>query len=241
MRPHHLALALLATACTLVAVTPPIRTVPLESVATTRPGHVAVRTSGGGHFTGWDAAATANGGGSYGLLDGLELQLDGAFGYAGDVDDERRSASPFVGVGHVGVKHAVLPWLAFTVGAGAGAGPWGAFFGTDLGAIVAYENAYAVPFFAARMQVTAPIAPVTETWIERNGETVTEHMLTPGTVMWFQPSIGVRFPIRLGDDPDGPRLSLTFAGAWTAIYAFDQPGRETGHGFGGEGGLSLEL
>lgn len=236
MRIHLILIGLCLSACARVAVTPPIRTVPLESVATTREGHVALRSSGGVHGS-WGAIATASGGVSVGVHPDVELQLDGAFGYSETLDeDEVRTISPFAGASRIGLKHRLTPWLALTVGGGGGVGPWGAFLGGDVGAILAYENPHAVPFFAARLQLATPISPQTEVYFENE----VEHMLTAYTAMYLQPSIGVRFPIPISADPEGPRLSLTLATAWTTAVLFERNGGPT-HAFGGEAGFVIEL
>jgi hypothetical protein len=236
MRIHLILIGLCLSACTRVAVTPPIRTVPLESVATTREGHVALRSSGGVHAT-WGAIATGSGGVSVGVHPDAELQLDGAFGYSENLDeDDVRTISPFAGAARIGLKHRLTPYLALTIGGGGGVGPWGTFLGGDVGGIVAYENPYAVPFFAARLQLATPISPQTEVYFENE----VEHRLTASTVLYLQPSIGVRFPIPVSADPDGPRLSLTLATAWTTGVVFDHDGDPT-HAFGGEAGFVVEL
>lgn len=237
MRIHLILIGLCVSACTRVAVTPPIRTVPLETVATTREGHVALRGSGGGHVS-WGGIATGSGGVSVGVHPDVELQLDGAFGYSENLDeDEARTVSPFAGAARIGLKQRLAPFFGVTLGGGGGVGPWGAFIGADLGAILAYENPYAVPFFAARMQLTTPIRPSTETLAGGDG---TPYSITAGTALYLQPSIGVRFPIPISDDPDGPRMSLTIGTSWTTAVLFDQP-NDVAQAFGGEAGFVIEL
>lgn len=230
--------ALLSIACTPIAVTPAIRTVPLESAQTVRAEHVAVRASGGGHHTGWQPLATAGGGVGIGLVDGVELQLDGSFAYTGGLD--RRALSPYAAAGRIGIKHQPLEWLALTAGMGAGSGPWGAFMGGDLGIIFAYENEYVVPFFAARMQLSLPVDGQTEriTMMQPDGTDGTT-VLTPSASIWFQPSAGIRIPLCTARTCDGTRVSLTGAFAWTMFVAVDQA--HNGGALGGEAGLTVEL
>jgi hypothetical protein len=231
--------ALFSVACAPIAVTPAIRTVPLESAQTVRAEHVAVRASGGGHHTGWEPVATGSGGVSVGLVDHVELQLDGAFAYLGGLCCSR-DISRYAGAGRIGIKHQPLEWLAFTGGMGAGSGPWGAFLGADLGAIFAYENPYVVPFFAARMQLSQPIDGQTERIVTTSGDgTETVTLLDQTMTLWFQPSAGVRIPICTDATCDGVRISLTAAFAWTMIVAVDQA--HNGGALGGEAGLQIEL
>lgn len=238
-RSSLLALAiLLASGCTPIAVTPGIRTVPLESAETVRRDHVAVRASGGAHHTTWQPLATAGGGVSVGVTDEVEVQVDGSFAWIGGL--ENRDLSPYAAAGRVGVKHQALDWLAFTIGVGGGAGPWGGLVGGDLGAIFAYENPYVVPFFAARMQLSLPVAGQTERIVQTNSDgTETVTMLSPTTTLWFQPSTGIRIPICTDETCSGVRVSLTAAFAWTMIVAVDQA--HNGGSLGGEGGLQLEF
>ncbi len=236
MRVLTILIGLCLSACTSVAVTPPIRTVPLETVATTRERHVALRGSAGVHAP-WQAVATASGGVSVGVHPDVELQLDGAYGYSEHLDEhETRTVSGHVGAARIGMKYELTEFFAVSVGAGGGVGPWGTYLGGDVGGILAYENPYAIPFFAARLQLVGPISPQTEVIVQDSTST----RLTPSTVLYMQPSIGVRFPIPISADPEGPRLSLAIATAWTAAALFDQP-NDFAHAFGAEAGFTLEF
>jgi len=237
MTPHRIglaALAALATACSPIAVSAPTRTLPLETAETVREGHVGVRAGGGIHTDGWGGElGTGTGGVGIGVARDVELQAEGSFAWSDAVS--QRGRSPFFAAGHVGVKHRVLDVLAFTGGIGFGAGPWGSFFGGDLGAILAYENPYVIPFFAARLQISTPLDASTELVTDDNGVTT---MLTPHTTLWLQPSTGLRFPICWQDECGGTRVSLTLAVAWTAAIQVDAI--HDGQGFGAEGGLLIE-
>jgi hypothetical protein len=230
--------ALLASACAPFALSPPTQLVPLHTVETVRLGHVAVRAGGGAHSWGsGSAVASGSGGVSVGVAPDVEVQADGMGAWLGGL--ETRAVTPVVGAGRIGVQHRVEDWLAFSGGAGAGAGPWGAFAGTDLGMILAYENPYLVPFFAARMQLSVPIDPRPETVTNTNGSMTTTMMIAPGATMWFQPSTGVRIPFCRDAGCDGVRVSRILAGAWTTGFGLDS-GNAWGS-LGGEGALVLEL
>ncbi len=221
-----------------MAVSPAIRTVPLESAQTVRPEHVAIRASGGGHDQVFGREVlTGSGGVSVGVVDRVELQADVGFAYS--VDLEERLLSPYAAAGRIGVKHQPLDWLALTIGLGAGSGPWGGFMGGDLGTIFAYENPYVVPFFAARVQLSTPIYAQPETLVSQDGDGMTTmRLLDPTTTFWFQPSTGIRVPICADRACDGVQVSLTAAFAWTVIVALDQ---HNGDAWGGEAGLQIEL
>jgi hypothetical protein len=222
-------LLVLATACSPIALSPALRAVPLETAETAREGHVAVRASGGAHTS----VYTAGGGIGVGVAPDVEVQLEGTFA---DVEQlNGRRISPFVGTGRIGLKHRLLECLAVTAGVGAGAGPWGAFSGGDLGIILAYENPYVIPFFAARMQFSVPINPQTELASDGNGGTLS---LSPTTTFWFQPSSGIRIPFCHEGACDGTRVSLTLAVAWTQMY--EMAPERTGSGIGFEGGITVE-
>jgi hypothetical protein len=229
-----LLVALLATACTPYAATPAIRTVPLETVAPIRPDNVALSVSGGvASSEVYESAARVR----VGLVEDLELQLEGSWAYAAPLERDR-ALSGHAGAGRVGVKHRVLEWLAFTGGLGSGSGPWGAFGGADVGAIFAYENPYVVPFFDARMQLTTPFGPETERLVTSNGDgTTMVRLLTPTTTMWLQASTGVRIPIC--GTCEGVRGSVIGGVSFTQLYALDQD--RTSGGLGGTLGLELEL
>lgn len=232
--------ALFAVACSPIALSPAIRTVPLETAQTVRADHVAVRASGGGHDEVFGPrVATASGGLSVGVVDDVELQLDGSFAYVASLES-RATLSPYAAAGRIGVKHQPVEWLALTAGVGAGSGPWGAFMGGDLGVILAYENPYVVPFFAARMQLSQPIHGQTERLVTMQSDgTDMITLLSPTTTFWFQPSTGVRIPICTDSACDGVRVSLTAAFAWTFAVVVDQP--HNGDALGGEAGLQIEL
>lgn len=229
-------LVVLTAACTPYAASPAIRSLPLETVATVRAEHAAVAVAGGAHG-GWGEMGTASGRVRYGLVDDVELQVEGAWAYSPDLERDR-PISGHIGVGRIGLKHAPLEWLAFTAGFGTGAGPWGAYGGGDLGAIFAYENPEIVPFLALRMQLTGAFDPQAEPYTTSNGSggTMTT-FLTPATMLWFQPSTGFRIPIC--GDCDGVRGSFTGAFAWTMTYALEE-NRSNG-ALGGEIGFEIEL
>lgn len=233
------ALLLMTTACSPIALSPAIRSVPLETAATTREGHVAVHGGAGYHADGWgQEVTTASGGIGVGLAEDVELQAEGSFAYDSAIDHSTRSLSPFAAAGRIGIKHRVADSVAFTGGLGTGSGPWGAFAGGDLGLVLAYENPYVIPFFAARMQLSVPIDPQTETLLDHNGSGTTTTFLSPNATFWFQPSTGIRVPLCWEDGCDGTRVSLVVAVAWTEILQVNAP--HDGGSIGFQGGIVVE-
>jgi hypothetical protein len=228
-----LLLALVTTACTPYAMSPAARLLPLESVATTRAGHVALSAQGGAYEP--HDLPTGTAALRVGATDDVEVQFSGLVAWLGLLS--QRNVSPWVVGGRVGVRHRVERWLAFRGGLTAGGGPWGAFGVGDLGVVFAYENPDIVPFIAADVQLSVPLVPTSET-ATIGGSMPTMIQISPAPTFWFQPSGGFRIPIcRRDEQCDGTRVSLLVAASWTQGYSID------GHGwgaFGGEGGLLVE-
>lgn len=179
-------------ACTPFALSPPARTLPLESPATLEEGEVAVQAAGGYH----DAVPMRIGSAAVrariGIVSLLELQLEGTYAHV-DYGDER---SPHLVAGRAGLKVAPIPHIAFVAGLGVGTHSYGSFSAPDLGLIVGYENPYFVPWTAFRGFVSLPIDAnrVVVTQTDSEGA-VEEFVLTPpGTAGW-QLSTGFRIPI----------------------------------------------
>lgn len=126
-----MALFVLAS-CTPFALSPPARSLPLESSATLRPGTVAVQAGGGG-TTLTVNAATVRARGRVGVVPTLELQTEGGYDWI-DYGDER---SRHLGAGRAGLKWAPVPWFALVAGVGGHA--HGPFVATDFGLVFTWE------------------------------------------------------------------------------------------------------
>lgn len=228
---RFLALALTCAACTPTAFSPPIRMVPLETTEVVRPDRTAIAASFGGHEAGFYSGTARV---RQGLIaEHLELQLEGSAMYSSILEDQR-PANEWSGGARIGLKHRVVPHVAFTGGVGGGTGPWGSYVGTDLGMIFAYENPYAVPFIALRMQISVPVSVRPEMVPEEMGTLV----VSPYTTLYFQPSTGVRIPF-CHEDCD-VRVALTMAASFTGFYIVPPVDFSWGI-FGAEGGVEIEL
>jgi hypothetical protein len=145
------------TGCTTDVYLPPARFFPLESAATLPPGETGLQVEGGIHGAVFGVSAES---GTLrvrrGVSDGTDaslevsvLHIDGA----GPGD-----SSPYAFASRVGIKHRVASWLSLTAGLGGGGSAGGGFVSPDLGAIVAAENPYIVPFLALRGTFSQPFA-----------------------------------------------------------------------------------
>lgn len=212
-----LALMLSLGACTPFALSPPARTLPLESSATLDEGDVAVQAGGGYH----DSLGTEGGAASVrarvGVVPMLEAQIEATYAYVA-YDDER---SPHLGAGRLGLKVAPIEHLAFVAGLGTGAHANGAFAAPDVGVIVAYENAQLVPWIALRGWVSLPIDPqsITVTRTADNGDPETFVLVPPNTAGW-QLSTGVRIPISIDADR-GLGLNVLVGGGYAQLHGLD--------------------
>lgn len=212
-------------ACTPFALSPPARTLPLESAATLEEGQVAVQASGGYH----DSLDVEVGGAAVrarvGVVSHLEAQVEGTYAYV-DYGDER---SPHLGAGRVGLKVAPIPHVAFLAGVGVGTHSYGSFAAPDVGAIVAYENPYFVPWTAFRGFVSLPIDAnsVVVTQPDGNGGVDSFVLVPPSTAGW-QLSTGFRIPveIRRGEGESGVRLDLLAGVGVSNLHSLEDGERE---------------
>ena len=96
--------------------------------------------------------------------------------------------------GRIGVKERLFPWMSVTGGAGAGGSAAGGFVAPDVGAIIAYENPYIVPFLALRGTLSQPIgASLVDTSSTSNSRG--EYVFTPH-LTWIGGGIaGIRVPL----------------------------------------------
>lgn len=202
-------------ACTPFALSPPARTLPLESAATLEPGDLAVQVAGGYDEGVATKLASAAARARVGLVPMLEAQLDATYVHI-EYEDER---SPHLGAGRLGLKVAPIEHLAFTAGLGFGSHAHGAFAAIDGGAIVAYENRYLVPWTALRGFVSLPIDPhtITVQAYDDDGE-LRMFVMTPPDTWGWQLSTGVRLPIPI-DEERGIALSVLVGGAYQRFHS----------------------
>lgn len=229
--------AMLAAACAPFAVSPPTRSVPLETAATSGTEHTSLAGSAGYHELEVFAAA---GRVSHGVSDKVDLQFDGTYSYYGILAG--RHVSDHVLAVRAGVKHLVWEHAAFTGGLGVGSGPWGVFGGPDLGFVLAYENSYFVPFFSARTSLSVPMSIDRETVVESNGMGGTRTTtLTPPVTWYLQPAVGAKLVLcREQCDPELVDISLIAAISWTHFVRFESEVHQAAT-FGFEAGFGLRL
>lgn len=178
--------------CTPIALSPPARTLPLESSATLEEGRVAVQAGAGG--SPFSSVVTGALRARIAWTDVLEVQAEGSYAHV-RYDDPR---SPHIGMGRLGVKLAPVPHLAFVAGMGAGGHAHGAYLAPDVGVIAAYENRVLVPWFSARLSYSAPINPTTITVVTTTfGGMPERHALVPDPTLCWQLTTGLRVPIRI--------------------------------------------
>jgi hypothetical protein len=228
------ALALGLGACTPFALSPPARTLPLESAATLDEGDVAVQASATYH----DSLGSEGGGASVrarvGLVPQLEAQAEATYAYV-DYDDER---SPHLGAGRLGLKLAIVEHLAVVAGFGAGSHAHGAFIAPDAGLIVGYENPYVVPWIALRGWVSVPVdaQSVTVTQDDGGDGMPDVFVLVPPNTAGWQLSTGVRIPVSI-DTERGLGMNVLVGGGYARLHGLDG---QNEHGFWQlEGGLEL--
>ncbi len=162
----HTCMALAVIPCALPACStdvylPPARLFPLESAATLPPGDTGVQVEGGAHGAFFGASASS---GTlrvrHGVDDGTDASLEASVLHIQGGGPGESYPNAFST--RAGVKHRITSWFSLTAGLGGGASAGGGFVSPDLGAIVAYENRYFVPFLEVRGGFSQPFdaAPV---------------------------------------------------------------------------------
>ena len=148
----------LASGCVSYVHSPPARIMALESAKALNPGEtgIQVEVGGGGGGTGLGlTGVTARA--RHGVVEGLDV--NGEFGYlrlSPDVDlVDGDHGNVFMA--RAGLKYAVRPWIAFTLGLGGGAWTGGGFFSPDIAMILSWENPYFVPFVSGGGYLSQPI------------------------------------------------------------------------------------
>jgi hypothetical protein len=194
------------------AISPPARHLPLESSAALARGLHSVQVAGnygGGvaDFAGISARVRNGIGG------GVEVQSELGYRYGGSWSDQ---VAPHWATTRFGVKHAVIPEIAFVGGLGGGVGPFGGFVTPDLGVIFAGENPYFVPWVALRTNVSVPIAPRTIeiVWDEMDQE------LSVGTTLGFSISLGFRASISI-DRERGSSFDILLGTGFEPFFMFE--------------------
>jgi hypothetical protein len=123
------------------------------------------------------------------------------------------------------VKHEALPWLSLTAGLGGGASAGGGFVSPDLGAIFAYENRYAVPFFSLRASASVPFdTHAVDTG--QAGDSVGQWVYTPPLTWIGGGAAGLRIPLGWCDAAPCPVRGSLLGGLGLTYLGYD--GASTG-------------
>ena len=203
--------------------TPPTTAGVLTTPATAGKGNVVVGANGGVHGAVF-GPTVANVGGRlrYGLLEDLELVVDGTgFVVAEDsVADEHRGLYAL----RAGTKFRVVEHFALLGGLGLGYAPaFGVFGGVDLGFVAAFENPYAIPFFAGRVAFGAPINPDgVDTGQAESDDLPGEVVAAPDRTLVASGELGMRVPV--GPRLDAQRRRVNLLGAFVLTYLHDGRG-----------------
>jgi hypothetical protein len=143
-----------------------------------------------------------------------ELQVGHLF-----VEDDRVDTHPNVYGLRVGAKLLPFRHLALAAGLGAGASAAGIYASPDLGAIIAFENPYLVPFAAARGFVSLPIS-AESVLLGYDDEEDTDQPITDSPKLTVGASLsgGLRVPLRR---PGEERGSFLFGVSFTTMADAD--------------------
>ncbi len=178
--------------CDHHAFSPPARALPLETVAPLPYGATGIQVEGGTHQTIFGPSVDSGTARvRRGVGDDTDVSVEASVLHV--TGDSAVGTKPDVLTGRIGFKHRVLPFLAFTAGVGGGDSTGGGFVSPDIGAIVAYENPYVVPFFSVRGSLSQPIGarPVNTTGVTDTSSYVN----TPQLTWIYGATLGLRIPL----------------------------------------------
>lgn len=142
--------------CSPHAFSPSARMMPLQSVATLRPGQMAVGAQGG---TAAEVPGAQLVGGSArlrrGFTDSVEGSVEGMLLWVRGKRDIPTHRGIY-GL-RAGAKVRALDWLALEGGLGGGGSSAGGFVQPDVGVVLAFENPYLVPFIDGGAGLSLPL------------------------------------------------------------------------------------
>lgn len=224
-------IALLLTACSPHAFSPPGRTLPLETAAAVGAGNTGVQLEGG---TSAELLGPALVHGTarvrHGVGEHTDLNVEGNFTYFLD-GDEQVDVHRGIYSGRLGIKHAFGEHFALTGGIAAGGSAGGAFLSPDLGFIAGFENPYVVPFVSGRLILSQPIGAREVEFIDDG----VAFMQAPQFTYGYAITTGVRIPVGPLAKPLRPAILLGFG----VTQIFD--GEEEAGFMGGNVGFELTL
>lgn len=201
----------LAAACTPRVFSPPAHTLPLESAATVGARRTTLLAEGSDHGDVFGPEIVAGAVRvSHGLTETLDVNAQASLVRVVDAA-EYSSANPNITSGRVGLK--LNPernrYFSVTGGVGGGNSAGGSFVAADVGAIIAFENCYVVPFWSGQVFVSKPIN-AREIDLSQTGDEMVKGD-TPKTTRGFTLGGGLKVPVggRCGE----PRPAAFVAGA----------------------------
>lgn len=215
-----------ANGCVSYVHSPPGRVMALESAKALNPGEtgIQVEAGGGGGGAGLGlVGVTARV--RHGVVEGLDV--NGELGYLRlspdayfvDGDDGNLFTA------RAGLKYAVRPPIAFTLGFGGGAWTGGGFISPDIAMILSWENPYFVPFVSGSGYLSQPIGART---VSLQREAILSDMPFVGlpdfTVGW---TAGAGFRIPLSHKKDGKTKSALLFGVRFIGAAHDEEGQRS--------------
>lgn len=220
--------AVVAPACQAHVFSPPARVNTLESSATLEEAQQAVALAVGTTGTfGYEAFEVA---GTYkkALSNELEVGVDGSF-VAFDDSQAVADLDPYLMSARVRTKWAPAQlggYAALTAGLGGGYSfDGGGFVSPDLGAVVAFENQYVVPYAGFSGFVSQPIASKAVD-ISRDEEAIGTRISEPQFTWGFYANAGLKVPIALRN----PEQTLNIYAGGHLLYFQDSETNETASG-----------
>jgi len=215
-----IAASLLLAGCSHHVYSPPARALPMESVAPVGEGRVGVAGEGATQGAVFGPGLTSGAGRvRVSPHRDVDISVEGTVMHVRGNGKEHVDQNIYSA--RVGGKYQVLArYIAIVGGLGGGYHAAGTFVSPDLGAIVGYENDYAVPFASVRGFVSAPLVSRSVDTAERGEDSRTgSPQLTGG----FTTSLGLRIPIPPSfDQSEGVRGSLVVSPGLTYLGDGDE-------------------
>lgn len=208
-----------AQGCTAQVYSPPSRMPSLESVATLGEGKVAVAGRGGAHAEVF-GPGLAFGAGKvrYGVSEHTDAYAEGSLlVVTNDTGSQVENPSRVGGALQLGVKHELAKWFAVHGGLGGGLHAFGGFVAPEVGAVVAYENPYFVPFFDVTLSASAPLGGRSRILRFDSDEKTREERHEARFTGYLAGTAGFRIPIAF---PEGSGIAgVDLLGGLTLTYA----------------------
>ncbi len=200
-----LVLGLAAVGCSHRVYSPPTRALPLDSATVLESGESSVALEAGAHGAYFGPDLSSIGG-------RVRVSVDGRWEATGEgtvlrvIDDEGVDTHPNIYALHGGVRYGAFRHLSLEAGGGFGVSAGGGFAAPALGATLAYENRWLVPFIALRGYASLPVYTRSVVLGEELDED-TDELETlrdrPKTTVGVQVGVGLRVPLRSDGQEQG--------------------------------------